>query len=393
MNIRKFLAGLTAVAVVSGALPSLSVVAGSPLPAGAGDFVPTVDLAATLSDLAQLANTQCNVVSSNVTSLPVGEPFSLPVDPMKGLLLVNGLKSRADSAVAMACTPAISMAGTERTVTGTITSQALGASGTFTLACTFEQNLKVTADLVAGLGLAKGASVTVKSADKTIPMTCSMSATLSDGTSMSGTVDGVAKVGSDNSDACVGDGQLSCVPLAIDANVNVTSTTGKLSGFTGKGTYSLKPSFTIAKLNDELGNLKNFIGKQSVGAFSVVSRRFVPRAVPTAGTMKIDFAPGAARTDIVHPAVRDGVSMLAEGSYIAATGPRSTKCVFAVSRAKKSFTLATVTSSATGVTPTRTVTTTQLTRLKKALGVKSGAKLTLNATCGATKASQSVTLG
>lgn len=393
MKIRKVSSSIIAGVLCLGTFSPLSTLANATLPAGAGDFVPTVNLASTLSDLAQPGNTQCSVVSTNVVSIPVGDTLTFPVDPMKGLALVNGLKSRADSLVSMTCTQALSMAGTERVITGSITSEALSLSGTFTLACTFRENIKVTAELTAGLGLAKGAAVIVKTADKSIPMVCSMSATFPDGTSLSGTVDGSARVGSLESDACAGDTQLSCVPLAINANVKVTSTTGKLSGFTGSGVYSLSPSFTLAKLNDELGLLKSTIGKSSVTASSARVERLVPRVASTTGKMSINFAPGASRTDIVHPAVKDGTSTLAVGSYLAVAGPRAAKCSFSVTRGKKSFALATIKTSATGITPTKTVTAAQYGRMKKALAAKPGTALKLAVVCGTSKSSQAIRLG
>jgi hypothetical protein len=285
------------------------------------------------------------------------------------------------------------MAGTEQKINGTITSQVLGASGSFSLACTFQENLKVSAELSMGLGSAKGASVVVKSADKSIPMTCSMSASLSDGTSMSGTVDGMAKVGSAQSDVCIGDAQSSCVPLAIAADVTVTSTTGKLSGFTGKGVYSLTPSFTIPSLNEQLGQLKNFIGKMSVKTYAVRTSRSVPRAASTTGKMSIDFTRGASRTEIVHPSVKGGISTLGIGSYLAAAGPRVSKCSFSVTRGKKTFALLAVKTSATGITPTKKLTSAQYGRLKKFLAAKTGMALKLGVVCGATKASQTIRLG
>ena len=393
MKIRKvFLPAIVGLLCLGTLAPS-STLASATLPTGAGDFVSTINLGSTLAELAQVGSTQCSIVSTNVAALPVGDTLAVPVEPMKGLALVNGLKSRSDSLVTMSCAQSISMAGTERIIPGTITSEALSLSGTFTLACTFQENIKVVAELTAGLQLAKGVTVIVKSADKAIPMVCSMSATFPDGTSMSGTVDGLAKVGSAESDACVGDTQLSCVPLAIEANVKVTSTMGKLSGYSGSGVYSLAPSFTIAKLNDELGLLKSSIGKSSVTVLSARVGRLVPRTAQTTGKMSINFARGASRTDIVHPAVKDGTSTLGVGSYLAAAGPRASKCSFSVTRGKKSFALAAVSTSATGITPTKTVTAAQYGRLKKALAAKAGTALKLGVVCGTTKSSQTIRLG
>lgn len=367
-----------------------SVSASSPLPVGAGDFVPTIDLGSALADLSNIPSTTCKVGSSNISELPVGEALTLPAsDLMKALAVANAMKAKSDSLVALACSASMTIAGQEKEVTGTIANAVLGLSGTFALKCTFKQDLRVDADLSMGLALPRGAAVSVRSADKTIPVTCSMAATFTDGTSVTGSVDGTADVGSLKSDSCVGDTQVSCMPLAISAKVTVTSTTGKLAGYTGSGTYDLKPSFTLPTLNSNLSQLQSAIGKSSVRAF-----RTSFSATPREGSMRIAFTPGVARTDIVHPAVAtDGSSVFGVGSLMAAVGPRSTKCTYAVARGRRTVTLATVTSSSTGIMPTQSVSKKQYDAVRKGLGAKPGSTLTFVAACGKVRATQAVRLG
>jgi len=367
-----------------------SVSASSPLPVGAGDFVPTIDLGSALADLSNIPSTTCKVGSSNISELPVGEALTLPAsDLMKALAVANAMKAKSDSLVALACSASMTIAGQEKAVTGTIANAALGLSGTFALKCTFKQDLRVDADLSMGLALPRGAAVSVRSADKTIPVTCSMAATFTDGTSVTGSVDGTADVGSLKSDSCVGDTQVSCMPLAISARVTVTSTTGKLAGYTGSGTYDLKPSFTLPTLNSNLSQLQSAIGKSSVRAF-----RTAFSAASREGSMRIAFSPGVARTDIVHPAVAtDGSSVFGVGSLMAAVGPRSTKCTYAVARGRRTVTVATVTSSPTGIMPTQSVSKKQYDSVRKGLGAKPGSTLTFVAACGKVRATQAVRLG
>ena len=367
-----------------------SVSASSPLPVGAGDFVPTIDLGSALADLSNIPSTTCKVGSSNISELPVGEALTLPAsDLMKALAVANAMKAKSDSLVALACSASMTIAGQEKEVTGTIANAVLGLSGTFALKCTFKQDLRVDADLSMGLALPRGAAVSVRSADKTIPVTCSMAATFTDGTSVTGSVDGTAEVGSLKSDSCVGDTQVSCMPLAISAKVTVTSTTGKLAGYTGSGTYDLKPSFTLPTLNSNLSQLQSAIGKSSVRAF-----RTAFSAASREGSMRIAFTPGVARTDIVHPAVAtDGSSVFGVGSLMAAVGPRSTKCTYAVARGRRTVTVATVTSSSTGIMPTQSVSKKQYDAVRKGLGAKPGSTLTFVAACGKVRATQAVRLG
>ena len=387
---------LTRVVVVAGIVASIGSVANHvgasavPLPAGAGDFVPTVDFGSALKDLVSLASTPCKVSQSNVSELPTGDTLTLPAtDLMKALTIGRAVAAKSDSLVAMSCTAGLSLAGTEKSISGTITNATLGLSGSFALKCQFKQDLKVSADLSVGMSLARGASLEVKSGDNTIPMTCAMSATLSDGTSMSGVVDGSATVGTISSDACTGDTQRSCVPLSISATVTVTSTSGKLAGYIGSGTYDLKPSFTVPPLNDNLGSFLSLLGKSSVRTSSLH-----PRVAGNAGSMKINFTPGAARTEIIYPVVTSsGASTLSLGGYFSATGPRSANCLFSAAKGKKSYVFAKVKSGSDGLTPTSTLTIAQYGAIKKQLAAKPGAALKMTVACGTAKATQSVTLG
>lgn len=343
-----------------------------------------------MKDVVSLATTPCKVGQSNITELPAGETLTLPAsDLMKALTIGNAMKAKADSLVNFSCSASLNLAGSEKSITGTITNAALGLSGSFSLKCSFEQNLKVDADLALGMALARGATLNVKSADNTIPMVCSMSATLSDGTSLAGSIDGVAKVGSLVSDSCVGDTQRSCVPLSITANVNVTSTTGKLAGYVGSGSYQLTPSFTVPPLNDNLGSFLSLLGKASVRASSVK-----PRVASNTGSMKINFIPGSSRTDIVYPSVSStGTSVLAVGDLYAASGPRSSSCLFSLAKGKKSYMLAKVKLGSDGTMSAKLLTSTQYSGIKKQLVAKPGNVLKMTALCGTTRATQSVTLG
>lgn len=383
-----FVFGMVCTGIVASQVTSVS--ASSPLPTGAGDFVPTIDLGSALADLSNIPSTACKVGSSNISELSVGESLTLPAtDLIKALAVANAMKSKSDSLVALSCSASMTIAGQEREVTGTIANAALGLNGTFALKCTFKQDLRVDADLSMGLALPRGATVGVRSADKSIPVTCSMAATFTDGTSVTGSVDGTADVGSLKSDSCVGDAQVSCMPLAISAKVTVASTTGKLAGFTGSGTYDLKPSFTLPTLNSNLSQLQSAIGKSSVRTF-----RAIPSAASKEGSMRIAFSPGGARTDIVHPAVAsDGSSVFGVGTLMAAVGPRSAGCTYAVARGKKTVTVSTVKSSSNGVLPTQSVSKKQYDAVRKGLGAKSGSTLTFVVACGKIRATQAVTLG
>jgi len=390
MRIAKLLPVLGVVLSVATTSVVNSVQASATLPSGASNFVPVIDLGSALGDLATLASTPCKVGSSNINELKAGDSLTLPAtDLMKALAVANELKAKSDSLVDLTCSPSMIVSGSEKSVAGTVTNAALGLSGTFALKCTFRQSLQIDATLSIGSSLPRGASVVVRGADKQIPMTCSMTANFADGTSITGSVDGFADVGNLKSDSCTGDTRVSCVPLAITAKVTVTSTTGKLAGYTGTGTYTLTPAFTMGSLNENLATLQQAIGKSSVRV-----SRAVGAASSREGSLNIDFTPGSPRTDIVYPAVAaDGSSTVGTGSLIAATGPRKAKCSYALTSGKRSATVVSFVSSTTGVMPTHTVTKKQYDSVRKTLGAKPGSRLSLVVACGKTRATQAVTLG
>ena len=120
------------------------VSASAPLPAGAGDFVPTVDFGSALKDLVSLSSTPCKVAQSNVSALPTGDTLTLPAtDLMKALAIGNAVKAKSDSLINLSCSAGLTLAGTEKAISGTITNATLGLSGTFALKCQFKQDLKV----------------------------------------------------------------------------------------------------------------------------------------------------------------------------------------------------------------------------------------------------------
>lgn len=390
MRLVRFLSSATLVLSVATTALVNSAQAGAALPNGAGDFVPTIDLGAALAELATLSSTPCKVGASNITELKSGDSLTLPAtDLMKALAVANELKAKSDSLVDLVCSSSMAVSGSERSMSGTVTNAALGLSGTFALKCTFRQNLQIDAMLSIGSSLARGASVVVRSADKQIPLTCSMTANFGDGTSVTGSVDGFAEVGNAKSDSCIGDTRVSCVPLSVSAKVTVTSTAGRLAGYAGTGTYTVTPSFTVNSLNDSLSTLQQAIGKSSVRA-----SRAVAMVSNREGALKIDFTPGKSSADIVYPVVAaDGTSSVGPGSLIAATGPRKTKCSYALARGKRVATIVSFVSSTTGVMPTHTVAKKKYDSARKTLGAKSGSVVSLVVACGKTRSTQPVTLG
>lgn len=367
---------------------SAQVTTSSPvIPAGAGDFVPTIDLSADLASLVNVVSSPCAVSESNISVMPVGATLTLPpTDIAQFLSAIYAIKTKADSRVALLCSPELKMGGEERTIKGTITNSALNLSGSFTLKCIFQESLSAKATLSFGLAVKDLMQLDVVSASVAMPMTCAMAMSFGGGTTVSGTIDGLAKIGSTVSQSCTGSTLESCVPLSVDAKVSVTSATGKFAGLVGTGTYSFTPSFTVPSLNGNLSLLTGQLKAQSVRA-----SRAVVRTTNTSGSMRIDFAAGKAKTEILHPVVSSsGSSNFGKGLRYGAVSAPKEKCIFTAVKGKKKFSFPALSAGANGATASKVVTAAQSKALAKALGIKVNSAFSLQAKCGKTTATQAV---
>ena len=382
------LAGLLLLASTTGVATAQVTTSSTALPAGAGDFVPTIDLSADLASLVNVVSSPCTVSESNISVMPVGGTLTLPpTDIAQFLSALTAIKAKADSRVALSCSPELKMSGEERTISGTVTNAALSLSGSFTLKCIFQESLSAKANLSFGLGVKGLMQLDVVSASVAMPMTCAMSMSLGGGTTVAGTVDGLAKIGSTVSQSCTGSTLESCVPLSVDAKVSVTSATGKFAGLVGTGTYSFTPSFTVPSLNGNLGLLTGQLKSSSVRA-----SRAVVRTTNTSGSMSIDFAAGKAKTEILHPVVSSsGSSSFGKGLRYGAVSTPKDKCIFTAVKGKKKFSFPALTAASNGATASKVVTAAQSKAMAKALGIKANAAFSLQAKCGKTITTQTVT--
>ena len=380
--------GLLLLASSTGVASAQIVKSSATLPAGAGDFVPTIDLSSDLASLVNVASSPCTVSESNIAAMPVGATLTLPpTDYAQLLSAFTAIKAKADSRVSLSCSPELKMGGEERTISGTVTNAALSLSGSFTLKCVFQEGLSAKANLSFGLGVKGLMQLEVLSASKDMPMTCAMAMSLGEGTTVTGTVDGLAKIGTSASQSCTGSTLESCVPLSVDATVSVTSATGRFAGLVGTGTYSFTPSFTVPSLNSNLGLLSGQLKSSSVRA-----NRAVVRVSNTSGSMQINFAAGKARTEILHPAVTaTGSSTFGKGLLYGAVSAPKAKCIFTAVKGKKKFAFPALTAASNGSTASKTVSAAQSKAMAKALGLKANAAFSLQAKCGKTATTQSVT--
>ena len=358
------------------------------LPLGYSDLVPEVDFGPAMSSLVNIGSTPCTVKSSNVSALPVTTKIDLPpADLMQFAGALGTMKSNSSSLVTLDCSSNLQFDGTEKIITGTVTNTALSLKGTFSLKCSFKQSLTVSASLSFGMAVKGGSQLSINPSTAVIPISCGIRIEMSDGTTVTAAVEGSAGVG--ETAPCEGESDRSCVGIAADTKVTVTSATGALKGYVGNGTYSFKDSFTLPSINENLGQVGSLLGKSSVSAY-----RSVPQATSNVGVMKIAFVPGAAKTEILYPAVVVGSKTIfgKNATYGAIASPKA-KCVFTAVKGAKQFALPAVTANAQGATTTKKLTAVQATAMSKALGIKAGSVFTLRAKCGTATTNQNVVYG
>jgi hypothetical protein len=110
--------------------------------------------------------------------------------------------------------------------------------------------------------------------------------------------------------------------------------------------------------------------------------------------MKIAFVPGAAKTEILYPAVVAGTKTIfgKDATYGAIASPKA-KCAFTAVKGAKQYVLPAVTANAQGATPTKVLTAARSLAMSKQLGLKVGNAFVLRAKCGAATTNQNVVYG
>ncbi len=381
------LGGATVIASLSVGVANSAGALGA-LPPGYSDLVPEVDFGPAMSSLVNIATTACTVKSSNISALPVATKIDLPpADLLQFAGVLATMKSSSSSLVTLDCVSNLQFDGTEKVITGTVTNTALDLKGTFTLKCSFKQSLAVSASLSFGMAVQGGSQLTVNPTQTAIPVSCGIRIEMSDGTTVTAAVEGSASAG--EVAPCTGATERSCVGIAADTKVKVTSATGALKGYIGSGTYSFQDSFTLPSINENLGQVGSLLGKSSVRAY-----RSVPQATSNVGVMKIAFVPGAAKTEILYPVIVAGQKTIfgKDATYGAVSSPKA-RCVFSAVKGVRQFALPAVTANAQGATIAKKLTAAQANGMTKALGIKTGSAFVLRAKCGTATTNQNVVYG
>ena len=327
------LVGLVVTATLGAA--SSSVRASTPtvtVPAPA-DLVVEADWTPVLGDIADMNSVNCRDGATTHKSVKDLET-ALSSNPVRLLNVVS-----------LECKPTLAVEGKVVTLTGTAKSDSLGFSdGVFNLKCSFRSNLSVTVGIDAGLKVPT--LIAMKNlVSSQLPVACSFTATsAAKGASLSGTIEGLANVGSSASKQCAASA-VACVPFSLDSvNVTITDTTGSLDGLVGSGTYSYADTFQLEGITDIVD--KFTATKKALG----LGIRNRPQVDPDQGAMKLTFAEGSGKSTILRPAPLkaggQGIVTAGEGVHVATVA--GAKCSITLSNGARKSTL-TATAGADGV--------------------------------------------
>lgn len=202
---------------------------------------------------------------------------------------------RLAGTVTMQCSPELAIANTSRTLSGTITSEALGlADGVFSLTCQFNANLAVDATVSVGLAVAGLVKIHVTEASP-LPIACAFSGSGTAqevATTVKGTIEGFAKIGDAASLDCAS-GVTGCIPFSVDnARVTITEATGLLDGYVGTGTYSYGDTFVLDEVVTAVDTVKRRVLGSSVRSSAAASP----------ATMNVSLRAGSGSAVILRPA-------------------------------------------------------------------------------------------
>lgn len=327
------LVGLVVVATLG--VASSSVGASTPtvtVPAPA-DLVIDADWTQILGDIADMNSVNCRDGAMTHKSVKDLEA-ALSSNPVRLLKVVS-----------LECKPTLAVEGKVMTLTGTAKSNSLGFSdGVFNLKCSFRSNLSVTVGIDAGLKVPT--LIAMKNlVSPQLPVACSFTATsAAKGASLSGTIEGLANVGTSASKKCAAT-TVACVPFSLDSvNVIITDTTGSLDGLVGSGTYSYADTFQLTGIT---GMVDKFTATKKALGLGIRNR---PQAVADTAAMKLTFAEGSGKSTILRPAplkaAGQGIVTAGEGVHVATVA--GAKCSVTLANGAKKSTL-TTTAGADGV--------------------------------------------
>ena len=366
---RKMIIAMTVVVTSVGAVGAQ---VGAAAPAvtvpGPADLVVDADWTPVLGDVVDMNSVNCRDGATTHKS----------VNDLETALSSNPV--RLLNVVSLECKPTLAVEGKVVNITGTAKSDSLGFSdGVFKLKCSFRANLSITVSIEAGLKVPT--LIALKNlVSSQLPVACSFTATsAAKGASLSGTIEGLANVGTKASEQC-SPTAVACVPFSLDSvTVTVTDTTGSLDGLVGSGTYSYADTFQLTGITDMVDKFN--ATKKAMG----LGIRNRPRVDPDQGAMKLTFAEGAGKSTILRPAPlkTGGQGIVAAGEGVQVATVAGAKCSITLANGAKKSTL-TATASADGVAVLGYSATTLKATAKKIGAVKRGKTLptvTVTAAC------------
>lgn len=338
---------LLAVGLIVVASPTSASVRSSalaPLPDGYEEFVPTFDFQELIG--AQVTGASLVDMSCTVDSVSGTNMFSAS-DPEFALLSrlteTTTAFSDPDADVALNCGIELGFPGEPQEISGSITNPAMSeflgtSSGAINMLCDIAASPNVTIQMRFGGAVPGGADVTAIGADSRIPFVCNI-LIIFEGEETSvlvGSVEGALEIFNPfaSTTLCNRAQVISCVAIRLqDAQVEITSASGKFEGYVGSGTFSFQNQFTLPSVDSTLSMAG--VSPARFGDSKLVARARTGRNAK----IQLDLEPGRNRARIVHPYKAPGRAMatIRDGEQIVVVSSQTGSCVISVRRGTGSW--------------------------------------------------------
>lgn len=310
-----------------------------PLPDGYEDFVPTFDfqelLGAQISG-DSLADMSCTVDSASGTNLFSESDSEFTIFERLDELPVAFADPDAD--VALNCGIELGFPGEPQEFSGSIRNPAMSeflgtSSGVINMLCDVSGTPTVIIQMRFGGAVPGGADITAIGSDSQIPFVCSIQIIFEDEDTsfLVGSVEGALEIFNPfaSTTLCNRAQVISCVAIRLqDAQVEITSASGKFEGYVGSGTFSFQNQFTLPSIDSMLSMAG--VSPARFGDASLATTRRTGRNA----RIQLDLEPGRNRAKILHPYKAPGraIATIRDGEQIVVVSSQTGTCVISARR-------------------------------------------------------------
>ncbi len=310
-----------------------------PLPDGYEEFVPTFDFQELIGSQitgASLVDMSCTVDSVTGTNLfSESDPEFTPLSRLMELPIAF---ADSDAEVVLECGIELGFPGEPQEISGSISNPAMSeflgtSSGAINMLCDINATPAVTIQMRFGGAVPGGADITAIGSDSRIPFVCNI-LIIFEGEETSllvGSVEGALEIFNPfaSTTLCNRAQVISCVAIRLqDAQVEITSASGKFEGYVGSGTFSFQNQFTLPSIDSALS-----MAGVSPARFGD-SRLVASKRTGRNATIQLDLEPGRNRASIVHPYKAPGRAMatIRDGEQIVVVSSQTGSCVISARR-------------------------------------------------------------